>query len=92
MHLTLGEMAQIYGPMPDYRQLAIVRDHQELIAALRARVVELGAAGETLDDVAGLPLRYTMKLLAPTPIKTLGRTSMCRRWAVLGLKLLVVEE
>src|SRR6266705_2966675 len=66
------------------RVIAEVRDYQQLISALRARVVELGAAGETLDDVAGLPLRYTMK--------TLGRTSMGPLLGVLGLKLLVVED
>ncbi len=74
------------------RVIAEVRDYQQLISALRARVVELGAAGETLDDVAGLPLRYTMKLLAPMPLKTLGRTSMGPLLGVLGLKLLVVED
>jgi hypothetical protein len=74
------------------RVIAVVRDYGELIAALRARVVELGSAGETIDDVAGLPLRYTMKLLAPIPVKALGRTSMGPLLGALGLKLVVVED
>ena len=72
--------------------LTEVRDYQELIAALRARVVELGTAGETIDHVAGLPLRYTMKLLAPIPIKALGPTSMGPLLGALGLKLVVMED
>jgi hypothetical protein len=74
------------------RHLAVCRSYQELIAALRMRVAELGAAGETIDDVAGLPLRYTMKLLAPIPVKALGRTSMGPLLGALGLKLVVVED
>lgn len=72
--------------------LVEVRDYQELIAALRARVVELGTAGETIDHVAGLPLRYTMKLLAPIPVKALGPTSMGPLLGALGLKLVVMED
>jgi hypothetical protein len=42
--------------------------------------------------VAGLPLRYTMKLLAPIPIKALGPTSMGPLLGALGLKLVVMED
>jgi hypothetical protein len=78
--------------MTEHRQLAVCRSYAELIAVLRARVAELGASGETVDDVAGLPLRYTMKLLTPIPVKALGRTSMGPLLGVLGLKLVVMED
>lgn len=74
------------------RLIAEVRDYQELVAALRARVVELGVASETIDEVAGIPLRYTAKLLAPIPVKGLGRFSMGPLLGALALKLLVVED
>src|SRR5262245_6014051 len=80
------------GAMTEHRQLAIVRSYDELIIALRAHCTELGSAGETYDDVAGLPLRYTSKLLAPVPIKTLGRISLGPLLGVLGLALVVVED
>src|SRR5258705_428025 len=44
------------------------------------------------DDVAGLPLRYTMKLLAPVPVKGIGRTSLGPLLGALGLKLVVAVD
>jgi hypothetical protein len=76
----------------EHKQLAICRSYQELITALRARVVELGTTGESVDDVAGLPQRYTAKLLAPIPIKTLGKISLGPLLGALGLALVVVED
>jgi hypothetical protein len=59
------------------RHLAIVHSYAELIAALRARVVELGTTGEAVDELSGLPARYTAKLLAlPVPVKGLGPISL----------------
>src|SRR5262245_29579627 len=74
------------------RLLAEVRDYAQLVQALRARIDELGVAGETIDDVAGLPTRYTTKLLAPIPIKSLGRVSLGPLLGALGLKLIVAED
>jgi hypothetical protein len=75
------------------RHLAIVHSYSELIAALRARVVELGTTGETVDEVSGLPARYTAKLLAlPVPVKALGPVSMGPLLGTLGLKLIVAED
>src|ERR1700704_3558888 len=75
------------------RHLAIVHSYAELIAALRARVVELGTTGETVDEVSGLPARYTAKLLAlPVPVKALGPVSLAPLLGALGLKLIVAED
>jgi hypothetical protein len=63
-----------------------------LIATLRARVNDLGTTFECLDDVAGLPARYTAKLLAQRPIKSLGRSSSGAILGALGLKLIVAVD
>lgn len=69
-----------------------VRSYDELLAVLRSRIAELGTTMETLDEVAGLPLRYASKLFAPNPIKTLGKISLGPTLGVLGLKLVVTED
>jgi hypothetical protein len=69
-----------------------VRDYAQLVRAIRTWIAELGTAGETIDDVAGLPLRYTMKLLAPVPVKGIGRTSLGPLLGALGLKLVVAVD
>ena len=40
-------------------------NYDELINALRKRAAELNLSGETVDSFAGLPARYTQKLLGP---------------------------
>jgi hypothetical protein len=47
------------------RTLAVVREYGQLLDALRFRQDELNVSRETLDEIAGLPQRYTSKLLAP---------------------------
>lgn len=69
-----------------------VRDYDQLIAALRARVAELGVSLETVEGVAGLPERYAIKLLAPIPVKGVGRASLGPMLGALGLKIVVVED
>ena len=46
-----------------------------LVAALPFRLDELGTTLETVDEIAGLPGHYTAKLLAPSPMRGLGRIS-----------------
>lgn len=74
------------------RVIAIVHDYDGLVAALRARVAEFGVSAETIDDLAGIATRYTSKLLAPIPIKGLGRVSLGPMLGALGLKIIVVED
>src|SRR5215472_11152373 len=47
--------------MSEPRQIAVVRSYDELVLALRARAFELGATHDSIDEVAGLPMRYTSK-------------------------------
>jgi hypothetical protein len=77
---------------PPARQIAIVRSYGDLHKALRLRADELGTTREAIDELTGLQNGYAAKLLAPVPIKSLGPQSLGPMLAVLGLKLLVVED
>jgi hypothetical protein len=68
------------------------RTYDELIWLFRKRCDQLGASMERLDDVAGLPQRYISKLLAPAPIKGIGRVSLGPMLGALGLVLVVNED
>jgi hypothetical protein len=69
----------------------VVRDYKELVAALRARADELQITRETLDHVAGLQSGYAAKLLAPVPIRRIGR-ALGPILSAMGLALVVVED
>src|SRR5262249_40908533 len=69
-----------------------IRTYGELVAAFRARLVELGTTMEMVDEVAGLPLRYSNKIFAPVPIKTLGKVSLGPILGALCTKLVLVED
>jgi hypothetical protein len=74
------------------RQLAEATDYDGLIAAIRNRAAELQVAGETLDEISGLPNRYCAKLIGPKPIRRLGAISLGPSLGALALKLIVVED
>jgi hypothetical protein len=69
------------------RLLAWCREYSDLMSTLNAWVVELGVAKETVDDIAGIPLRHTARLLAPMPPKGLGPKSFGPLMGALGLKV-----
>jgi len=72
--------------------LAEVGAYDDLVAALRARAEALNVSRETLDEVAGLPSRYSSKLLSPNPIRSLGRVSLGAMLGALGVKLVLMED
>ena len=74
------------------RVLADVTSYNEMLAALRARVVELGINGERFDEYAGLPKGYLSKLVGANPVRRLGMTSFAPVLAGLGLRLRVIED
>ena len=76
----------------DGRILGRVNDYATLVALLRKRQADLGVAMETVDNAAGLPSRYTAKLLAPVPMRTLGRVSLGPMLQCLGVTLIAVED
>jgi hypothetical protein len=74
------------------RQLAEATDYNGLIAAIRNRADELQVAGETIDEVAGLPARYSAKLLGPNQVRRIGAVSLGPLLGALALKLIIVED
>lgn len=75
------------------RQIAIVKDYDELMAALRGRVDELKITRLQLDEaLSTLPDGYASKLLAPVPIRALGRVSLGPMLQTLGLAIVIVED
>jgi hypothetical protein len=75
--------------LPQAKQLAIVHTYNELVAVLRSRAEELHISGDTLESAAGLPARYSSKLLCPTPVKNLGPSSLGALLNTLRLELVV---
>jgi hypothetical protein len=65
----------------DSRQVLMVRDEAALLAAIRARLIELNITYGCLDDVALLPEGYTSKLLCQPPLKHAGALTL---WSILG--------
>jgi len=72
--------------------LAEIRDYRELITALRREVIGLNVRWETLDAIAGLPERYLAKLLAPVPMRGIGRVSLGPLLGTIGCKLVLVRD
>lgn len=70
----------------------IVRDYDGLLEALRARALEIGATRKAIDEISGLPDGYSGTLLAPQPIRSLGKTSLGPVLGSLGLALIVIED
>jgi hypothetical protein len=73
-------------------ELAEIHEFHELVAALKARMHELNITMDTLDAIAGLPCRFSAKILAKKPLKGLGPISLGAIIGALGLKLIVVED
>jgi hypothetical protein len=78
--------------MTQPRQIALVRDYDGLIQALRARADELRLSRQSLDEISGLQSGYSSKLLAPVPIKTLGQVSFGPALGAMGLAIVVIED
>jgi hypothetical protein len=72
--------------------VAYVHNYTQLMDALRERVSELKITLETAHSITGLQSGYSAKLLAPVPLRALGRVSLGPLLTCLGLKLVVVED
>lgn len=75
-----------------YRILGYASDYNQLIDALRARLIELKTSMQNVDELAGLPANYTAKLLSPMPSRSLGRVSLGPSLGAMGVKLAVIED
>jgi hypothetical protein len=78
--------------MSEPKHLATVRNCDELVAVVRARVAELNITHANLDDVSGVQSGYASKLLSDPPIRRFGPMSLGAVLGGLGLKLLVVQD
>jgi hypothetical protein len=52
--------------------LATIKNYDDLITALRARVDDLGISRDTVDEIAGLSDHYTTKLLTLSDTRRAG--------------------
>lgn len=59
---------------------------------LRKRKNALGLSDKVVEEIADMAGGFVSKILAPQPVKTLGRTSLTLLLGALGLKLIVVED
>jgi hypothetical protein len=73
-------------------QLAVVRSTEDLRNLFRQRVAHFNISLETLDAVAGLPTRYSSKLLSPEPRRHFGAISFELLLGALALKLVALED
>jgi hypothetical protein len=71
--------------------IAEVDCYRGLLQALLSRKDELDVSFETLDHVAGLPVRYSAKVLGGRQ-RTLGPTSLGALLGALALKLAIVSD
>ena len=72
--------------------MGVCRGADDLRAILRARFTELGVSFETVDHVAGLPTRYTAKVLGPQATRSFGQISLDALLGTAGIKLVAFED
>lgn len=72
--------------------LGTVRDYDDLVAVIRARMIELDVTLATVDHVAGLPTNYASKLLGPKRSKRMGIIAFGAIMGALGIQFIVVED
>lgn len=76
---------------PAGRQIAVVRDYDELIKAMSQRAIELQITRKELAEVAGIADGST-GALAPGGRKSFGRVTLGPMLGALGLELVVRED
>jgi hypothetical protein len=77
--------------MTDRRELAVVRDYNELRIALRARAEQLNISRSEIDRISGVSSGYAGTVLSNAPRKRIGPVNLGPLLAALGLELVVVE-
>ena len=78
--------------MTEPRTLAVVREYDELIAAVRARMEELEMTFDILDHRSGVQVGYSAKVLGPTPSKRFGPVSLGCILGALRMKMVLVDD
>ena len=72
--------------------LGVCRVADDLRAILRARFAALGVSFETVDHVAGLPTRYTAKVIGFQATRSFGQISLDALLGAAGIMLIAVED
>jgi hypothetical protein len=72
--------------------MGVCRGADDLRAILRARFTELGVSFETVDHVAGLPQRYTAKVLGLQPTRNFGQISLDALLGTAAIMLIAVRD
>lgn len=78
--------------MTEPRTLAIARDYNGLIEAIRARVAALDAPHDALEEFIGLTRGHLGKLLGPAEDKRIGIHTLWRMFEALGLVMVIGEH
>jgi hypothetical protein len=79
-------------PMPAPDGVLLVRDEDELLAAIRGRLDELGVTYDVLDRVAGLPDRFSSKLLCRPPARHVSALTLWLVLGAVGYKIALVHD
>ena len=59
---------------------------------IRDRITELDITYDTLDEIAGLPTRYSSKVLGPNPAKRYSVNSLLAVCGALGLSVVLQPD
>lgn len=78
-------------PLPP-RIIAEFSDHEGLLSGLRIRLNELNIAGESLDEIMGLPDGYTSKVLGAKPARGLTKEMLGTFLGGLGVRCVLIED
>lgn len=78
--------------MLDFGSATTIRTYDELHAALRARAEALQVTRLSMEEVAGLPMGYSGKVLSPSQVKLIGKHSLGALLGVLGVMLVLVDD
>jgi hypothetical protein len=70
--------------------IAVIRNYDDLVDAIRRRIFALDTTFEAANDAAGLPDRYLAKILAAQRPKHFGPMSLTLMLQTLGVALIMV--
>jgi hypothetical protein len=87
-------MSESESPDASPRVLAEITDYAQMVTAFRTRAQarHIAITNPAVAEVAGLPDHYIAKLLAVNPVKRIGMISLGPLLAVLGCRLVLVED
>jgi hypothetical protein len=78
--------------LPGLAPLAVIRSYNDLLVVARARMAALNVTYAVVDEVSGVQLGYSAKLLAGRTRRRFGDVSLCAVLGSLGLRLVVCED